>query len=179
MAPDQLSNENLISILWNKIPMKLQKEVREIIASLFRAEARVAERECRNTQSGPKRRVYYGKKHAETSTNKKIETQERTQAKYSKKKSEHPFGKSSVDGEMKNESIKCYKCHIARLCPEFCMINLDSSTGPPNGKSTDPLVIPRIRVLRVSDTTFKGEEKGVKLSGPTYNIDIKVVGVKT
>ena len=29
-APDQLSNDNLISILWNKVPFKLQKEVGEI-----------------------------------------------------------------------------------------------------------------------------------------------------
>ena len=30
MAPDQLSNNNLISILWNKVPVTLQKEVGEI-----------------------------------------------------------------------------------------------------------------------------------------------------
>jgi len=30
MAPDQISNDNLISILWNKVPIKLQKEVGEI-----------------------------------------------------------------------------------------------------------------------------------------------------
>ena len=29
-APDQLSNDNLISILWNKVPFKFQKEVGEV-----------------------------------------------------------------------------------------------------------------------------------------------------
>jgi len=59
MAPDQLSNDNLISILWNKVPIKLQKGVEEIkdwslhelLHCLLRDEARVAERECRNTQT--------------------------------------------------------------------------------------------------------------------------------
>ena len=48
MAPDQLSNDNLISILWNKVPFKLQKEVgeikdwslQELLHRLLRAEAR-------------------------------------------------------------------------------------------------------------------------------------------
>ena len=56
MAPDQLSNNNLMSILWNKVPFNLQKEVGEIkdwslqdlLQSLLRAEARVAERERRS-----------------------------------------------------------------------------------------------------------------------------------
>ena len=30
MVPDQLSNDNVISILQNKVPFKLQKEVEEI-----------------------------------------------------------------------------------------------------------------------------------------------------
>jgi len=68
MAPDQLSNDNLISILWNKAPIKFQKEVggdqelslQELLYRLLRAEARVAEYEHRNTQVLMKRRVYYG-----------------------------------------------------------------------------------------------------------------------
>ena len=56
MAPDQLSNNNLISILWNKVPVTLQKEVKEIkdwslqelLQRLLRAEARIEEREQRN-----------------------------------------------------------------------------------------------------------------------------------
>jgi len=81
-------------------------------------------------------------------------------AEFSNKKSKHPSGKSSVDGEMKMKSIRCYKCHkeghIARLCPEFHMINLESST----------MSIPWIRVLTVSDTTSKGEEKEAKSTCP-------------
>jgi len=87
-APDQLSNDDLNSILWNKVPIKLQKEVvdwslQELLHCLLRG---VAECEHCNTQSGQKGE-YNGKKQTETSTIKKIETQERTQAECSKKRS--------------------------------------------------------------------------------------------
>ena len=53
-APDHLSDDNLISILWNKVPYKLQKEVSEIrdwslqelLQRLLRAEFRVEERDA-------------------------------------------------------------------------------------------------------------------------------------
>ena len=62
-APDQLSNDNLISILWNKVPFKLQKEVgeinnwslQELLQQLLRAEAQVEEREHRINQNVPRR----------------------------------------------------------------------------------------------------------------------------
>ena len=60
MAPDHLSNDNLISILWNKVPFKLQKEAEEIkdwslqelLQCLLRAEARVQERDYHTSQGG-------------------------------------------------------------------------------------------------------------------------------
>ena len=62
-APDHLSNDNLISILWNKVPFKLQKEVgeikdwslQELLQRLLRAESQVEERECRTSQATPRR----------------------------------------------------------------------------------------------------------------------------
>jgi len=59
MAPDQLSDTNLISILWNKVPFNLQKEVGEykdwslqdLLQRLLKAEARLAERERRSKGS--------------------------------------------------------------------------------------------------------------------------------
>jgi len=66
MAPDQLSNTNLISILWNKVPFTLQKEVgeikdctlQELLQRLLKAEARIVERECqsRGNESGKVRK---------------------------------------------------------------------------------------------------------------------------
>ena len=56
MAPEQLTDDNLLSILWNKAPYKLQKEVgdikdwslQELFERLLRAEARVEERDRRS-----------------------------------------------------------------------------------------------------------------------------------
>ena len=61
-VPDQLSNDNLISILWNKVPFKLQKEVgeikdwslQELLQRLLRAESQVEECERRTNQTGPR-----------------------------------------------------------------------------------------------------------------------------
>ena len=59
MAPQKLSDANLESILWNKVPIKLQKEVgqltegslQELFQNLLKAEEIVKERERRNTFS--------------------------------------------------------------------------------------------------------------------------------
>ena len=53
LAPDKLSDTNLESILWNKVPVKLQKEVGEMKEwALQEAEARVQERERRLQTEG-------------------------------------------------------------------------------------------------------------------------------
>ena len=76
MAPDQISNDKFISILWNKVPIKLQKEVgeikdwslQELLHCLLRAEARVAENERHNPLFGSKRRLNYSKDRVDIST---------------------------------------------------------------------------------------------------------------
>ena len=60
LAPTKLTTETLESILWNKAPVELQKEVKEIpdgsvqelIQRLLRAEEVVAERKWRSQSSG-------------------------------------------------------------------------------------------------------------------------------
>ena len=63
MAPHKLSDENLESILWNKVPMELQREVKEItdgsvqelLHKLLRAKEVLAERKQRGwTNSNPR-----------------------------------------------------------------------------------------------------------------------------
>ena len=63
MAPHKLSDENLKFILWNKVPMELQREVKEIadgsvqelLHKLLRAEEVLAERKQRGwTNNNPK-----------------------------------------------------------------------------------------------------------------------------
>ena len=62
MAPEKLSDSTLESILWNKIPIELQQEVKEItddsvqelLMKLLRAEAVVAERKHRSRETTEK-----------------------------------------------------------------------------------------------------------------------------
>ena len=62
MAPEKLSDSTLESILWNKIPIELQQEVKEItdvsvqklLMKLLRAEAVVAERKRRSRETTEK-----------------------------------------------------------------------------------------------------------------------------
>jgi len=124
MAPNQSLNDNLIS---NKVPIKLQKEseeikdwsLQELLHHLLRAEDRVTKHEHSNTQTLPKRRVYFGKDRAECQDNKIVETQQKSKPESSKSKNGHKDNKATV--EMGIKGIKYYRCHkeghIARLCP--------------------------------------------------------------
>ena len=143
IPPDQISNDNLISILWNKVPIKLQKEVgeikdwslQELLYCLLRAEARVAECECCNPQFGPKRRLY-SKHKVDSSTVKKVGSKEKTQADSSKKKFEY---KANIDAEMRIKNLKCYKCQKKGHIAESRMISLEDGTCLPSEKSTDTI----------------------------------------
>ena len=70
MAPHKLRDETLESILWNKVPVELQQEVKEItdgsvqelLQKLLRAESVIAERKRRNQASSADREPHVGKK---------------------------------------------------------------------------------------------------------------------
>ena len=59
MAPRKLTDDTLESILWNKVPVELQQEVKEItdgsvqelLQKLLRAESVIAERKRRSRSS--------------------------------------------------------------------------------------------------------------------------------
>ena len=69
MAPQKLSDANLESILWNKVPIKLQKEVgqmtegslQELFQKLLKAEEVVMERERRSSHRGSVSREFRGR----------------------------------------------------------------------------------------------------------------------
>jgi len=70
MAPHKLRDETLESILWNKVLVELQQEVKEItdgsvqelLQKLLRAESVIAERKRRNQASSADREPHVGKK---------------------------------------------------------------------------------------------------------------------
>ena len=72
------------------------------------------------------------------------------------------------------KGIKCYKCHkeghIARLCPEIIVISIGSNFSSLwEEQLTDS--VQWIRVSTVSGTAIADDNIGIKLSGPTYNVN--------
>ena len=124
MAPDQLSNDNLISILWNKVPFKLQKEVgeikdwplQEVLHRLLRAEARVAERERRSNPPVQRKRWPVAEDKVRDSGTR--QNTGRTMSSDNKDKA--AVAKAGAELELKN--VKCFGCHqkghVISDCPE-------------------------------------------------------------
>ena len=124
MAPHKLTDGTLESILWNKIPVELQQEVKEItdglvqelLQRLLRAEVVLAER---------KRSQY-----TEVASKITSSSQERGQGQINRSTT-RDHGRtgrrctisSPATGEMSSREVKCFNCHkkghIAKHCPNF------------------------------------------------------------
>jgi len=135
MAPLKLTNEVLESILWNKVPVELQKEVKEIttdgsvqqlLHKLLRAEAVIQERERRtHTKSTivkkPANSLLSGKGHSvPTHSRQSTGSNHQGDSQRSDKLRDKPTVGSGA--EMSARGPKCFKCqkkgHFAKECPE-------------------------------------------------------------
>ena len=104
MAPKQLTDDNLLSILWNKAPYRLQKEVgdikdwslQELFERLLRAEATVQECDCHSKL-----------KLTKTPRNATAEEDEVPPNKLTMPRRQNQRGCA----EMQLKSVKCFKCH--------------------------------------------------------------------
>ena len=192
MAPDQLSNDNLISILWNKVPFKLQKEVgevkdwslQELLQRLLRAEARAEERERRTNQVPPRRR------RAQTESDTGRLPRQGTPAAAAAGSVEKAKNREKVTGgtesEMELKNVKCFGCHkkghMVSNCPKkkkeptrMIQANIPTSTSNNTAMTTDPW----IRVLSAIDNSDANKDQGVPLVGPAYKVNVVIEGVKT
>ena len=137
MAPLKLTDGVLESILWNKVPVELQKEVKEIttdgsvqelLHKLLRAEAVIQERERRthgDTSRNPVTKKpassHLGKGQFQSST----QRQSTGGSNPDSQKSEKSKDKQQTVGsgaEMSARGPKCFKCqrkgHLAKDCPD-------------------------------------------------------------
>ena len=130
MAPEKLSDSILESILWNKVPIELQQEVKEItdgsvqelLMKLLRAESVVAERKRRSRETAEKSggRRYTPNRRGGDANDKPEE--ERGQNSKDSNQRKSTTRKSTLPGEASMQHVKCFRCkgkgHMAKDCPE-------------------------------------------------------------
>ena len=120
MAPQKLSDANLESILWNKVPIKLQKEggqmtegsLQKLFQKLLKAEEVVKERERKSSHRGSVTHEFRGRYSQRTPvySNNYTSSQQNTQ-------------REENDAQMQKDylkNIKCLRCgkkgHVAKSC---------------------------------------------------------------
>ena len=191
MAPDQLFNNNLISIVWNKVPVTLQKEVgdwslQELLQRLLRAEARLEERECsskvndwsKTRKPGGYRSVVLKKEATEKSVD-KPPVSKATAGNSHREQAGTKGQDSRGSSEMSLKNVKCFKCnrkgHMAKTCPssetDGCasrVITTDSVPDPDEDLWSHALT--SVDVSHLPQTS---------VTGPTYKVDVVVEGLKT
>ena len=205
MAPQKLSDANLESILWNKVPIKLQKEVgqltegslQELFQKLLKAEEIVRERERERRSSSLR-----------GSTTRKF----RNKASYRvpAQNTNYTSGQQKEDGKIRFhqeslKNIKCFRCgkkgHIAKSCRvvvnQICVEppnkgqhmvgqHVESTQVVPliNGSKQNNQEVTTnkdthawIRVLTVSNKSAKLGQTNV--IGSVYKVDISIHGIPT
>ena len=180
MAPTKLTDETLESILWNKAPVELQREVREIpdgsvqelLQRLLRAEEVVAERKRRSQASENAHKLHT---HVTARNSPSQGSENDKEATVSKL----PGGsRSQGTPEIVVRHMKCFKCHqkghVAKDCPQNAnsarVIAVDQET------TSDEECWVRVRVLTMEEEM---EQNSVSNTGPTYKVNVVVEGLQS
>ena len=168
MAPGKLTDVCLESILWNKVPVELQREVKEItidgsvqelLQKLMRAETVVQEQKRRDGV-GPQGQVHQGRNRQQRIHQEPLHTEAEQKSTRGTGSAKSPTGTS---GELALKAVKCFNCkqrgHLARLCPEpkrkDSTRQINATEAPEEGDSTSPWI-----------HTVKGSRGPLAMRGP-------------
>ena len=200
MAPQKLSDANLESILWNKVPIKLQKEVgqltegslQELFQKLLKAEEIVRERERRSSS------LRGSATH---------EFRNKASYRVPAQNTNYTLGQQKKDGKARFQqeslrNIKCFRCgkkgHIAKSCrvvvnqiyvehpnkdQHIVGQHVESTQVVPLSKQNNQEVTTNkdthawICVLTVSNKSAKLGQTNV--IGSVYKVDISIHGIPT
>ena len=199
IAPEKLSDTNLESILWNKVPYTLQREVgelkdwalQELFQRLLKAEARVQERERRqqistsvqssSTTSKKNVPVPEDKGTRPLQSGRNFQPNPRPQG--GTPRGRFPRDRSNV--EMTSKNVTCFNCrekgHMAATCPKAQIPkNVRMVTNQPK-RETDTEANPWTRVLTLKDSVAatQGSTLYARSVGPAYKVNITVEGIPT
>ena len=200
MAPQKLRDETLESILWNKVPLELQQEVREItdgsvqelLQKLLKAESVIAERKRRSNTRLHSREHQGGRSRVnERSLNSRITegSQGTTNTGRETSGTNRPPS-SGFRGEASRLHVKCFNCHKkGHLAVNF----LEPSRKNENkaGESarviesgeqkvaTDEKPNPWMLTVLTEEENIQSATGTLPRRGPTYKVVLEVDGVKT
>ena len=194
MAPEKLSDATVESILWNKVPIALQQELKEIpdgsvqelLQRLLRAEATLKERERRTKgiKLGLSQRLTFNSNRSPSSGPGRGSNNDNAAEKSGyNTSSSNTNSHDQQQREMSLKTVKCYNCHkkghLAKDCPTPRGQRTSSTrriaTG--SGDTTEQQDLWLRTVTAKTDQQLK--ETTVAARGPTYKVDIVVDGVRT
>ena len=127
MAPQKLTDTVLESILWNKVPVRLQKEVKEItdgsvqelLQKLLKAESVIEEQERRAAGGSSS---HSRKDQGRINEHRQDPVAEANRSSETTRKAVNAQKRPDSRAEFGMQSVKCFKCsksgHVAKDCPE-------------------------------------------------------------
>ena len=194
MAPEKLSDATMESILWNKVPIALQQELKEIqdgsvqelLQRLLRAEATLKERERRSKgiRLGlSQRHTFNSNRSPNSGPGRGNNNNNAAEKSGNNTSSSNTNSHDQQQREMSLKNVKCYNCHkkghLAKDCP-ITRGQRTSSTrriGTVSGDTTEQQDLWLRTVTAKTEQQLK--ETTVAARGPTYKVDIVVDGVRT
>ena len=132
MAPEKLSDATMESILWNKVPIALQQELKEIpdgsvqelLQRLLGAEATLKEREhcSKGIRLGhPQRHTFTSNRSPNSGPGRGSNNDNAAEKSGNNTSSSNTNSHDQQQREMSLKTVKCYNCykkgHLARDCP--------------------------------------------------------------